>query len=141
MTSSAICASRRRSARGGGEAEKDYRRGLALREAGDFDGAVQALQAASRSPRLRFVTAALAGRILLEQGTTNEALEWLERAAQAPAPTADEGHALLYDLAGILEQQGESARALAISLELQADAGAYKDVAERIDRLTRVAQG
>ena len=126
---------------GGDEAEKDYRRGLALREAGDFDGAVQALQAASRSPRLRFVTAALAGRILLEQGTTNEALEWLERAAQAPAPTADEGHALLYDLAGILEQQGESARALAISLELQADAGAYKDVAERIDRLTRVAQG
>ena len=30
------------------------------------------------------------------------------------------------------------ARALAICLELQADAGAFRDVAERIDRLTKV---
>ena len=63
------------------------------------------------------------------------------RGAGAGANRGRGACAALYDLAGILEQQGESARALAISLELQADAGAYKDVAERIDRLTRVAQG
>jgi tetratricopeptide (TPR) repeat protein len=119
------------------EAEKDYTRGLALRDAGDLDGCIQALQAASRSPKLRFVTAALAGRVLLEQGKTPEALEWMERAAQAPAPTAAEGHALLYDLAALLEQQGEVARALAMSLGLQADAGSYRDIAARIDRLTK----
>jgi hypothetical protein len=33
------------------------------------------------------------------------------------------------------------ARALAVCLELQSDAGAYKDVAERIDRLTKVQAG
>jgi hypothetical protein len=44
----------------------------------------------------------------------------------------------LYDLADGLEAIGESARALAVCLELQADAGAYRDVAVRIDRLTRV---
>jgi hypothetical protein len=126
---------------GADDAEKDYKRALALRDAGDVDGCVQALQAASRSPTLRFVSAALAGHHLLEQGRASQALEWMERAAQAPAPTADEGHALLYELADLLEQQGESARALAISLELQADAGSYRDLAARIDRLTKVQTG
>ena len=70
-----------------------------------------------------------------------QALEWLERAAQAPAPTADEGHQLLYELAEALEKAGEVARALAVCMELQADAGDYRDVAERIDRLTKVQAG
>jgi len=70
-----------------------------------------------------------------------ESLEWLERASQAPAPTNDEAHQLLYELADGLEQVGEVARALAICLELQADAGSYKDVGERIDRLTKVQAG
>ena len=52
--------------------------------------------------------------------------------------TADDGHALLYELADIVEKQGEIARALAINLELQAEAGDYRDVAKRIDRLTKV---
>ena len=69
---------------------------------------------------------------------TPQAVEWFERAAQAPAPTQEEGYELLYDLADALEKQGETARALAISMELQADAGAFRDVAERIDRLTKV---
>jgi hypothetical protein len=48
---------------------------------------------------------------------------------------------LLYDLADALEKDGEIARALAILLELQADAGDYRDVASRIDRLTKVQAG
>ncbi len=38
-------------------AEAQYRRGLALREAGRLDEAIEALKAASRAPRLRFQTA------------------------------------------------------------------------------------
>ena len=36
---------------------------------------------------------------------------------------------------------GEIARALVVCMELQADAGSYRDVAERIDRLTKVQAG
>ena len=37
---------------------------------------------------------------------------------------------------------GETARALAVWLELQSDAGAYRDVDARVDRLVRAeAQG
>jgi len=123
---------------GAEEGEKDYQRGLALRDAGDFEGCMQALEKASRAPGLRFAAASLLGRLFDERNLLPQALEWLERAAQAPAPTADEGHALLYDLADALERYGETSRALAICLEIQAEAGEYRDVAARIERLTKV---
>ena len=123
------------------DAEKEYKRGLALRSAGDIDGCIQAFEKASRAPKLRFMTSWLIARLYRERDMMPQALEWLERAAQAPAPTNNESHQLLYELADGLEKTGEVARALAICLELQADAGEYKDVLTRIDRLTKVQAG
>jgi tetratricopeptide (TPR) repeat protein len=123
------------------DAEKEYKRGLALRSAGDMDGCIQAFEKASRAPKLRFMTSWLIARLYRERDMMPQALEWLERAAQAPAPTNDESHQLLYELADGLEKTGEVARALAICLELQADAGEYRDIAKRIDRLTKVQAG
>ncbi|HWF86382.1 MAG TPA: tetratricopeptide repeat protein [Vicinamibacterales bacterium] len=120
------------------EAEKEYKRGLALRAAGDIDGCIQALEQASRAPKLRFATAWLIARLYRDRGMTAETLEWLERSAQAPAHTSSDAHQVLYELAEALESSGEQARALAICLELQAEAGDYNDVAARIDRLSKV---
>ena len=47
----------------------------------------------------------------------------------------------LYDLGDTLEAGGETARALAVFLELQADAGDFRDVARRVERLSRVQTG
>ena len=77
---------------------------------------------------------------LIDRGDLNEGVEWLERAAEAPAPSPEEGHDLLYELAGALEAQGESARALAILMELDAEADGYRDVRTRIMYLTRGQQ-
>jgi tetratricopeptide (TPR) repeat protein len=122
-------------------AEQAYVRGLELQKAGDIDGCIAALQEATRSPRLRFVTAALVARIFKERGQTSQAIEWFERAGQAPAPTTEESYQLMYDLAETLEAAHENARALAVCLELKAAAGDFKDVAARIDRLTKVQAG
>ena len=110
-------------------------------EMGMEDEAVGSLQAASRTPRLRFEAASMLGRIYMGRGETAQAIEWLERAAEAPAPGLEEGRALLYDLGTLVEQNGETARALAIFLELQSEAGEYRDVAERVERLARVETG
>ena len=122
---------------GADQADEDYRRGVALHAAGQIDESIPALEAASRAPRLRFATASLLGRIYVGRNQTAQAIEWFERAAEAPAPSPDEGQRLLYDLAAALESAGEVARALAIFMELQADAGSYRDVAARVGRLSK----
>jgi len=123
------------------DAEKDYKRGVALRTAGDIDGCIEAFQKAARAPKLRFATSRLIARLYRDHGKVSEALEWLEHASQAPAPTPDDTHQVMYELAEGLEKAGEIARALVVCMELQADAGSYRDVAERIDRLTKVQAG
>src|SRR5690606_35901301 len=96
---------------------------------------------AAKSPRLRFVAGAALARLLRDQGRLPDAIEWFERASEAPAPDADAGHALLYDLGDVLERAGEGIRAMAVFMELNADAGDYRGVAARIDRLTRAEIG
>jgi tetratricopeptide (TPR) repeat protein len=123
------------------EAEKEYKRGLALRKAGDIDGCIQAFEKASRAPKLRFGTSWLIARLYRDRDMMPKAVEWLERASQAPAPTKDESHQLLFELAEALEKVGEMARALAVCMELQSEAGAYRDVEARIERLTKVQAG
>jgi hypothetical protein len=110
-------------------------------EMGMADEAIAALTEASRNPTFRFEAASLLGRLYQKRDNLAQAAEWLERAAEAPAPTANEGRELLYDLGAVLETVGETARALAVLMELQADAGEYRDVAARIERLARVQTG
>jgi tetratricopeptide (TPR) repeat protein len=124
----------------GDAGEGELKRALVLREAGDVDGCMAALERAARSPATAFAAASLLGRLHKERGAMTAAIEWFERAAEAPAPTPIEYHAVLYELAVGLEAGGETARALAVYLELQADAGSFRDVEERARRLA-AAQG
>lgn len=110
-------------------------------EMGMVDEAMAALTKAAKIPRHRFEAASLLGRMLLKKEDPSRAVEWLERAAEAPPPTAEAGRELLYDLGATLETTGEVSRALAVFMELQADAGEYRDVGTRIDRLARVQSG
>ena len=117
--------------------EEELAKGLAFYSSGQLDFAVPRLEAASRALASRFAAAATLGRICLGRGETWHAIEWFERAADAPAPTPADGHRLLYELADALEGVGEVARALAICLELRAEAGEYQDIATRVDRLAK----
>jgi len=119
-------------------AAEQYRLALTYHEMGMVDDAIKALEAAARSPRQRFDAASMLGRLYLERRDSTGAIEWLERAAEAPAPTADAGRALLYDLAKTLESVGEHSRALAVFVELESESGGYRDVAGQIERLSKV---
>lgn len=110
-------------------------------EMGMTEEAMSSLETAARAPRHRFEAAGLLGRLYLQQDDLAHAVEWLERAAEAPAANVDEARELLYELGTILESSGEMARALAVFIELQADAGDYRDVAARVEHLARVQTG
>src|SRR5439155_10392219 len=83
-------------------------------EVGMTDEAIASLTTAARSPRHRFEAAAILGRLYRERNDTSRAIEWLERAAEAPAPGLEQGRSLLYDLGTTLEGAGETARALRV---------------------------
>lgn len=110
-------------------------------EMGMRDEAIDALKTASRAPSQRFEAASLLGRLFLKQDDLPQAIEWLERAAEAPAPGVTEGRELLYDLGSCLDAAGETSRALGVFLALQANGGDYRDVPARIERLARVQAG
>jgi tetratricopeptide (TPR) repeat protein len=120
------------------EAEQHYKVAMTYREMGMLDDAVRELELAARAPRLRFEAASTLARLVRDRGDVPSAIDWFERAAEAPAPTPEAGRALLYELGQALEDCGEVARALAVYLELQADAGDYADLKPRIERLSRV---
>ena len=118
-------------------AAEQYRLAVKYVEMAMPDDAIKALEIAARAPRQRFDAAAMLGRLYLERNDAQHAIEWFEKAAEAPAPTADAGRALLYDLAQTLEAEGEHSRALAAFVELEAESGGYRDVAGRIEKLSK----
>jgi tetratricopeptide (TPR) repeat protein len=125
----------------GGDGTEDYEAGLQQLANGRVAEAMASLRAAARMPLYRFRASARLGRLYVGRGEIAAGIEWLERAAEAPPPSPDEGWAVLYDLADALERSGESARALAVLLEIAADADGYRDVRQRVDVLSRAQAG
>ena len=71
----------------------------------------------------------------IDSGDAGRAIEWYGQAAEAPAPSPQAHYVVMYELASVLEAEGEGARAFAVLLELQSEAGEYRDVADRLEQL------
>jgi len=129
-------------ARVGGESEararEQYERAVQWLEEGQVDAAVAELEEAARVPFVRFEAASRLGRLYADRGDLTRAVAWMERAAEVPPPTPDEGTELCYDLADALEQAGERARALSVLKAIAGDVGEYRDVRERIEWLSEI---
>ena len=116
-------------------AEQHFKMAATYVDMGMQEEAMKALEVAARSPRHRFRAGAMLAKAYLDSGDQVHAIEWYERAVEAPAPSLMAHHALLYELASVLQAHGEGARALAVLLELQAEAGEYRDVSSRLEQL------
>jgi tetratricopeptide (TPR) repeat protein len=123
------------------EATELYERGMRHLGEGKLVDAFVDLQHAARMPTMRFKAASSLGHELAERGEYKDAVEWMERAAEAPPTSPEDGWTLMYELADTLERLGETGRAMAIFLELKADATEFRDVAERVERLRVTQQG
>ena len=100
-----------------------------------------ALESAAADPRRRFRAASELGRLLIGRGELRAGIDWLERAAEVSPATPEEGFAVVYELADALDRLGETARAMALLMELDADSGGYRDVRSRIEQLARAQTG
>jgi tetratricopeptide (TPR) repeat protein len=119
------------------KAREQYQRALRHLEEGKYAEAIANLEEAARTPTVRFEAASRLARILISRGELAAGVDWMERAVEAPPPTAEEGRAAMYELGDALGRLGETARALAVLLELEGDSSGYRDVPERIAQLSQ----
>jgi hypothetical protein len=119
------------------EAAELYERGQQRLESGQVREGLADLEEAARVPAFRFPAAARLGREYVLRGHAHTGIEWLERAAEMPAPTREAGLAVLYELGVALDAIGEGVRALAVLMEIETDAPNYRDVRQRLEVLAR----
>ena len=117
--------------------------GLAYREMGLLDQAVEEFQAAAGlaapgdgTPRYLHCCNML-GHCFMEKGMPRPATLWFKRGLAAPGQTEDEYQAMRYDLATAYEQLGDTDRAIEILSEVYAIDVSYRGVAERLRELQK----
>jgi len=131
------------SARADEDFETHYNLGLAYREMGLLDQAVEEFQAAAGlttagdgSPRF-LQCCNLLGHCFMEKGMPRPASLWFKRGLQSPGQTEDEYQALRYELGLAYEQMGEPDRAIEVFSEVYAIDVSYRGVAERLRELQK----
>jgi tetratricopeptide (TPR) repeat protein len=103
--------------------------------------AIASFEEASRMPAMRFEASAHLARIFLARSDLQAAVDWMERALEAPAPAPEDRLEIMYDLADALARQGESSRAMALFMEVDSESSGYRDVRERIAHLSHTEIG
>jgi tetratricopeptide (TPR) repeat protein len=105
------------------------------------DEAMASFEEASRMPAMRFEASSHLARLLLVRGDLQAAVDWMERALEAPAPTVEDRLGVMYDLADTLARQGEASRAIALFTEVDSESAGYRDVRKRIAHLSQTEIG
>ena len=113
--------------------------GVACRQMGLLDEAIAELRLAAVDPARLVACASLLAECFLEQGQPGRAVRWLEKGLAAPGLSAPRRRGLQYELAAAYEACGETSRALAVYARLQAEDAGFRDVEERVRRLSKAA--
>jgi tetratricopeptide (TPR) repeat protein len=130
----------------GADFDTHYQMGLAYREMGLLDQAVEEFQtaAAMTAPRdgtPRYLQCCnLLGHCFLEKGLARPAAMWFKKGLDAPGHTEDEYQAMRFDLATAYEQMGDTDRAVEVLSEVYAINVSYRGVAERLRELQKAVR-
>jgi tetratricopeptide (TPR) repeat protein len=130
----------------GGDFDTHYQMGLAYREMGLLDQAVEEFQAAitlaapgDGTPRF-LQSCNMLGHCFMEKDMPRPAALWFKRGLDTPGHTEDEYQAMRYDLGTAYEQMGETGRAIEVLSEVYAIDVSYRGVAERLRELQKASK-
>jgi tetratricopeptide (TPR) repeat protein len=124
-----------------GRAREQLDRGLEYLADSRLEEAIASFEDAARTPAMRFEASSYLARICLGRDDLAAAVDWMERALEAPAPMPDDRIAMMYDLADTLARQGEGSRAMALFMEIESESSGYRDVRDRISHLAQTEIG
>lgn len=124
--------------------ETHYNLGLAYKEMGLFDDAVEEFQNAVKAVAVgdgtpRYLQCCnLIGHCFVEKGMPELAIKWYQRGLEAPGHSDEEYQALRYELGTAYEKAGEKEKAIAQFTEIYAVNVAYRGVGEKLKNLQLV---
>jgi tetratricopeptide (TPR) repeat protein len=115
----------------GSDAQSHYDLGVAFKEMGLYDEAINELQQASGEPARRVECLALQAACLRERGDL-DAAEGVLNALMKPGLSFEDACSVKYELALVLEAQGQGEKASALMAEIDAVNAGFRDVHARL---------
>lgn len=113
-----------------------YERGLALKQAGLYKAAIEQLEMAAVDPALAVKAYAQMGLCYKLSSRYEEAVPAFQQALKATPASSKETVQILYVLGRTLESLGRVAEAMESYRWIRREDPTYRDVAERIERLS-----
>jgi len=124
---------------GADDAQSHYDLGVAYKEMGLLDDAIREFDVAAHDPKRACICHSMIGMIQLERGNINEAIDAFMRGLQAPERTKEQDAALCYEIGAACEAKKMNKQALDYFQRSARLIPTFRDVQERILRLTKVA--
>lgn len=121
------------------DADTHYDLGIAYKEMGLTDDAMSEFMVAAQAPRKQCLAQTMVGLCLMEKGDPGSAIPWFEQALAAPLRSDREEMGLFYELGNACELTGNLATALEYFQMAERRDARFRDVQERIARLTPAA--
>jgi len=118
-----------------GDFQTHYDLGIAYKEMGLLDAALDEFRIASGAPELYREACSMLGLCYWDRGETEEAIRWYRTALDAPGGDEIRLSGLRYDLAEKLEQTGDARGAYDLLAQVFREEPGYRDVNRRVAAL------
>ncbi len=118
--------------------ETHYNLGIAYKEMGLVDEAIGEFQLASRDPGRTVECSSMLGHCFLEKGMPELAVKWFRKGLETPAIQDAETAGMLYDLASVYQDTGDTDLAYKTFQEVYGINANYRDVVQRVRNLEAV---
>jgi pilus assembly protein FimV len=118
--------------------ETHYNLGIAYKEMGLVDEAVGEFQLASKDPTRAVECCSMLGHCFLEKGMPQLAIKWFRKGLETPAIGEQAMAGMLYDLARVYQDTGDTDSAYKAFQEVFGLNANYRDVVQRVKELDAV---
>ncbi len=118
--------------------ETHYNLGIAYKEMGLVDEAIGEFQLASKDPGRTVECCSMLGHCFLEKGMPQLAIKWFRKGLETPAIQDAETAGMLYDLATVYQDTGDTNLAYETFQEVFGLNANYRDVVQRVRDLEAV---
>ncbi len=120
---------------GADDVDTHFDLGIAYKEMGLVDAAIDEFELCSRSPEREAAARAMLGLCYLERGEVSEAIAQFKKGLYAEQKTPEEELGLYYELGNAYEALGDVSEALYYFEKVAKREATFRDVADRVERL------